>query len=93
VTLKLRYGDFTTITRSLSGDPAVQEPEVMAARALALLDRTDAGRRPVRLLGVSAHNLTESPGPSRPAAWRDGMLPLDPAAEGAMPSLPSSSRP
>jgi hypothetical protein len=26
------------------------------ARALQLLDKTDAGRRPVRLLGVSVHN-------------------------------------
>jgi hypothetical protein len=26
-----------------------------------LLDRTDAGRRPVRLLGVSVHNLCSDP--------------------------------
>ena len=30
-------------------------------RAVALLDRTDAGRTPVRLLGVSVHNLSENP--------------------------------
>ena len=29
------------------------------ARACALLDRTDAGKRPVRLLGVSVHNLSD----------------------------------
>ena len=28
----------------------------LAARAVQLLDKTDAGRRPVRLLGVSVHN-------------------------------------
>ncbi len=31
----------------------------IAARACALLDRTDAGKRPVRLLGVSVHNLSD----------------------------------
>jgi hypothetical protein len=30
------------------------------ARAVALVDRTDAGRRPVRLLGVSVHNLSDT---------------------------------
>ena len=34
------------------------------ARAVALLDRTEAGRRPVRLLGVSVHNLVD---PAEPA--------------------------
>jgi len=58
VTLKVRYGDFTTITRSVSGQPTCDKAEVVA-RALGLLERTEAGRRPVRLLGVSAHNLTD----------------------------------
>jgi DNA polymerase-4 len=55
VTLKVRYSDFTTITRSHSALPTRDEPDVMA-RAVALLEKTDAGRRPVRLLGVSVHN-------------------------------------
>ena len=57
VTLKVRYNDFTTITRSHT-ETATREEEAIVARAIALLDRTDAGRRPVRLLGVSVHNLT-----------------------------------
>jgi DNA polymerase-4 len=55
VTIKVRYDDFTTITRSHSAAPARETPAIVA-RALQLLQRTDAGRRPVRLLGVSVHN-------------------------------------
>ena len=60
VTIKVRYGDFTTITRSHSTPHATHGAEEIAARALRLLSRTEAGRRAVRLLGVSVHNL-ESP--------------------------------
>jgi DNA polymerase-4 len=58
VTLKARYNDFTTVTRSMTGQPTCDRTEV-TARALELLGRTEAGRRPVRLLGVSAHSLTD----------------------------------
>jgi DNA polymerase-4 len=59
VTIKVRYGDFTTITRSHT-EPATRDTETIAQRAVALLERTDAGRTPVRLLGVSVHNLCAS---------------------------------
>ena len=59
VTVKVRYSDFTTITRSHSAPPA-REAALLSARAVQLLERTDAGRRPVRLLGVSVHNLCEN---------------------------------
>ena len=55
VTIKVRYDDFTTITRSHSALPTRDEGE-LTARAVRLLDKTDAGTRPVRLLGVSVHN-------------------------------------
>jgi DNA polymerase-4 len=57
VTLKVRYDDFTTITRSQTAWPTSAGTDLQA-RALQLLDRTEAGRRPVRLLGVSVHNLS-----------------------------------
>ncbi len=56
VTIKVRYSDFTTITRSHSASEPTADPDNIAARALKLLDKTDAGHRPVRLLGVSVHN-------------------------------------
>jgi DNA polymerase IV len=55
VSIKVRYSDFTTITRSHSAPPTRDEAAI-ASRAVQLLDKTDAGRRPVRLLGVSVHN-------------------------------------
>jgi DNA polymerase-4 len=55
VTIKVRYGDFTTITRSHSR-PGTDDADEIAARAVALLAKTEAGRRPVRLLGAGVHN-------------------------------------
>jgi DNA polymerase-4 len=55
VTIKVRYDDFTTITRSHSALPTRDEAD-LTARAVRLLEKTDAGTRPVRLLGVSVHN-------------------------------------
>ena len=55
VTIKVRYEDFTTITRSHSARPTRDESE-LAARAVGLLEKTEAGTRPIRLLGVSVHN-------------------------------------
>jgi DNA polymerase-4 len=66
VTIKVRYSDFTTVTRSHSERPATRNADRIVARARLLLGRTEAGTRPVRLLGVSLHNLSE-PDNERPA--------------------------
>ena len=63
LTLKVRYGDFTTITRSESHPVPTRDSDALAVRAVKLLERTEAGRRPVRLLGVSVHNLSDSAEP------------------------------
>jgi DNA polymerase IV len=60
VTIKVRYNDFTTITRSQS-ELASRDEDGIVRRAVALLDKTEAGRRPIRLLGVSVHNLSDTP--------------------------------
>jgi DNA polymerase-4 len=57
VTVKARYPDFTTVTRSLSFPTPVVAASTIAECARQLLRRTEAGRRPVRLLGVGASNL------------------------------------
>ena len=62
VVIKVRYNDFTTITRSQSED-ATRDEENIRRRAVELLPKTDAGRRPIRLLGVSVHNLTDGTEP------------------------------
>jgi len=56
VTIKVRYSDFSTVTRSHTAAPTRDQAD-MAVRAIRLLDKTEVGRRPVRLLGVSVHNL------------------------------------
>ena len=75
VTIKVRYSDFTTITRSHTRAAAGCDRDDIVGRALDLAARTEAGRRPVRLLGVSVHNLCDAPGEIR--RHRDGArLPL-----------------
>jgi DNA polymerase-4 len=69
VTLKVRYADFTTITRSHSAPPT-REVGAIARRAVELLARTDVRQRPVRLLGVSVHNLEATATPETPDADR-----------------------
>src|SRR5262249_32666413 len=63
VTIKVRYSDFTTVTRSQSKAPGTRDADEIASRALALVEKTEAGRRPVRLLGVSVHNLEDPAAP------------------------------
>jgi DNA polymerase-4 len=70
VTIKVRYDDFTTVTRSHSTWPTNEAGEIVR-RAVSLLEKTDAGRRPVRLLGAGVHGL--APRETVAADW----LPFD----------------
>jgi DNA polymerase-4 len=76
VTLKLRYRDFRTITRSHS-EPPTRDIGAIIDRAVRLVDKTDAGRTPVRLLGVSVSGFgaEDAPPPEPPGA---PMLPFEP---------------
>ena len=57
ITVKVRYADFSTVTRSRTfAIPTVSAARI-AANAKDLLRRSEAGVRPVRLLGVSASTL------------------------------------
>ena len=62
VTIKVRYADFSTTTRSHTAVTPTREAEEIVARALALLERTEAGRRPIRLLGAGVHGLAGEEG-------------------------------
>lgn len=58
VTLKVKYADFTTITRSRTLKRFVDSADVIAEVASRLLiESTDAGSRPARLVGVTVSNL------------------------------------
>ncbi len=62
VTLKLRWNDFTTVTRSTTLDRPVQSTTAIRDAGLAMLDAVlnAAGRRPVRLVGLGVTNLVEN---------------------------------
>ena len=85
VTIKVRYSDFTTVTRSHSVQPATRDAEGIVLRARRLLDRTEAGDRPVRLLGVTMHNLSAEEDAGR--APEHPVLPLHEAAPAAEPGV------
>lgn len=57
ITLKVRYSDFTTITRSKTTKSPTDDAARIAAIARGLLAETDAGRLAVRLIGVSVGGL------------------------------------
>ena len=61
VTLKLRWSDFTTLTRSRTVAQPVQLTDELAGVGVALLDELLARERlrPVRLIGLGATNLVE----------------------------------
>ncbi len=61
VAIKVRYADFTTVTRSHTLSLPTCDADVISSWAKDLLARTDAGQRPVRLLGVRVQGLVEQP--------------------------------
>ncbi len=67
VTLKVRYQDFQTITRSHTSAASDSAGE-LAERAVLLLLRSEAGTRPVRLLGISLSGLCSREETALPAS-------------------------
>ena len=59
ISIKVRYAGFATVTRSHTLSLPTNDADVIASWALALLDRTEAGKRPVRLLGAKVFNLAQ----------------------------------
>lgn len=60
VTLKVRYDDFSRITRSLTVNESISDEASISAIAKDLLDQTEAGTRKVRLLGITLSGLDTS---------------------------------
>ena len=59
VTVKIRYDNFETVTRSMTLRKPVRDSATIGAVALELLSRTEAGTRPVRLFGVTVGNFPD----------------------------------
>ena len=62
VQVKLRYGDFTTLTRQISVEDGLVEAAEIYRLACFLLGREKLVSRPLRLLGVGVSNLREPSG-------------------------------
>jgi DNA polymerase-4 len=70
ITLKVRYSDFETITRSHTLHRPVEEAQPILETVLELLStKTEAGLRPVRLLGISVSQLVSRSDPEQ--LWLD----------------------
>lgn len=61
VTVKVKYGDFQQVTRSRSLLKAVEDREQFTQIVLSLLRETEAGQRPVRLLGAGMSSFYDTP--------------------------------
>jgi DNA polymerase-4 len=66
VTLKIKYGDFTIITRSKSYASPVPDQEAFTRAGHGLLNALHPLPKGIRLLGLGLHNLTEGKVPDSP---------------------------
>jgi len=67
IDIKVRYADFSTVTRSHTLSLPTSDADVIASWAMLLLEKTEAGRRPVRLLGAGVHGLVAEQAAAAPA--------------------------
>ena len=58
VTLKVKYSDFVQTTRSISLPKTTDDSLEIYATICCLLERTEVGKRPVRLLGITLSQLS-----------------------------------
>jgi DNA polymerase-4 len=60
ITWKVKYQDFVQITRSLTLPESTDDGRTIYRVCCNLLGKTEAGKRPIRLLGVSASQLNHA---------------------------------
>jgi DNA polymerase-4 len=65
ITLKIKYYDFTVSSRSVTLPEATSNSREIYRKALELLGKTEAGKKPVRLAGISVSQLGTSGSGSR----------------------------
>ncbi|HIJ78698.1 MAG: DNA polymerase IV [Desulfobulbaceae bacterium] len=57
VTIKVKYRDFQQVSRANTLDYAIDDDRSLYETGCDLLNKTEAGRRPIRLLGITVSNL------------------------------------
>jgi len=65
ISLKVKYNDFKQITRSITLTNPIDDGGVIYRSCCSLLEKTEVGRRPVRLLGVTVSNLCDPTAPQQ----------------------------
>ncbi len=60
ITLKVKYSDFKLITRSVTLHHYTNDSADIFSNVCSLLEKTAVGKRPVRLLGISLSNLSDT---------------------------------
>ena len=65
LTLKITYHDFRKITRSETANDWLWDKELLTEKAMTLMRSTEAGKTPLRLLGIQVSNLNNQSRPSR----------------------------
>jgi DNA polymerase-4 len=63
ITLKVKFHDFKLVSRSATLNESTDDDLTIFRQACELLRQTEAGRRPVRLLGISLSNLAQAGAP------------------------------
>jgi len=61
VTLKVKYSDFQLVTREVTFPHGIDDGGEIFRQALTLLEKTEAGKKPVRLLGIYLSNFGGDP--------------------------------
>ncbi len=57
ITVKVKYHDFSVTTRSFTNDIMTDNQEIIYNKVLSLLEKTEAGKKSIRLVGISVSNL------------------------------------
>lgn len=74
VHLKLRYSDFRLINRQVSYDKGTDKAQELVETAAELLQTTEAGKRPVRLVGLGVSSFSD-----KDAEWELPLFPQETA--------------
>ena len=72
VTLKVKYSDFRLVTRATTLRRDTDDAHEIYRSAVELLPKTEVGRRPVRLLGISISQLTFEKAEGQLSLFGDG---------------------
>jgi len=71
ISLKVKYSDFQQITRSTTLIDPVDDGTIIYRVCCSLLEKTEVGRRSVRLLGVTMSNLCDPAAPRQQSLFDD----------------------